>query len=333
MPAGKDIAETIPQAVYSSMTDSRIRDPGLPLRLAKKRARRESLTKDGRLTLLAVDHVARMVTSIGEDLLRMADRRDLLGRALRVIACSPFDGLLGSPDVIDELFILESSASRKFLDGKLIIGSANRGGLSGTAFELDDRITGFDAKGIARMRLDGGKFLLRMDPAEPASLRTLEYCVSFLRECEESGIPVFLELLPVIRKGGSLVVVRDTDTLARLVGVATALGNSSSRIWLKLPYVGDFATVAKATTCPILLLGGVVGGGVDELFGQIAEALRAGPNVRGVLMGRNVLYPKSGDPRGMAFAVNAMVHHGADVEKAKRVLERESWKKCGVFDG
>ena len=152
-----------------------------------------------------------MVTSIGEDPLRMADRRDLLGRALRVVACSPFDGLLGSPDIIDELFALEGAASKKFLDRKLLIGSANRGGLSGTVFELDDRVTGFDAKGIARMKLDAGKFLLRMDPDDQASLRTLEYCVSFLRECEELGIPVFLELLPVTRKEGRPVVVRDAD--------------------------------------------------------------------------------------------------------------------------
>ena len=334
MPAGRgDLAETIPQAVYSSITDSRVGDPGLPLRLAEKRVRRKALTKDGKLTLLAVDHVARMVTSIGEDPLRMADRRDLLGRALRVVACSPFDGLLGSPDIIDELFALEGAASKKFLDRKLLIGSANRGGLSGTVFELDDRVTGFDAKGIARMKLDAGKFLLRMDPDDQASLRTLEYCVSFLRECEELGIPVFLELLPVTRKEGRPVVVRDADILSKLVGVASALGNSSSRLWLKLPYVDDFGKVAKATTCPILLLGGESSGGGDELFVQMAEALRAGPNVRGVLMGRSILYPKNGDPRGMAFAIDAIVHDGAKVEEARRVLERESWKKCDLFHG
>jgi len=314
------------------MTDFRVRDPELTTRLAKKRVRRESLTKDGKLTLLAVDHAARMVTSIGDNPLKMADRRDLLARTLRVMACSQFDGLLGSPDVIDELFLLQRQSSKRFLDRKVLIGSANRGGLSGTTFELDDRVTGYDAKGLASMSLDGGKFLLRIDPEDKSSLKTLEYCAAFVRECREFDIPVFLELLPVTRKDRRLTVVREASTLAKLVGVATALGSSSSRLWLKLPYVEDFATVAKATTCPILVLGGDTKG-TDELFSQILAAMGAGPNVRGVLMGRNILYPEEGDPRGMAFAIDALVRHGAGVDEAKRVMERESWKKCELFDG
>ncbi len=314
------------------MTDLRVRDPGLPTRLAKRRVRREALAKDGKLTLLAVDHTARMVTSIGDDPLRMADRRDLLARTLRVMGCSSFDGLLGSPDVVDDLFLLQKQASKRFLDRKVLIGSANRGGLSGATFEMDDSVTGYDAKGIASMRLDGGKFLLRIDPEDEASLKTLEYCTTFVRECQELDIPVFLEALPVARRDGRLTVVRDAGTLAKLVGVATALGSSSSRLWLKLPYVEDFAKVAKATTCPILVLGGDAKE-VDVLFSQILSAMESGPNVRGVLMGRNILYPEEGDPRGMAFAIDAIVRHGAGVNEAKQVMEKESWKKCELFDG
>ena len=37
----------------------------------------------------------------------------------------------------------------------------NRGGLSGTAFEMDDRFTGYDAETtVCRMGFDGGKMLL-----------------------------------------------------------------------------------------------------------------------------------------------------------------------------
>jgi DhnA family fructose-bisphosphate aldolase class Ia len=331
LPSRRDLTGIIPQAVYATITDSRVKEPELPSRLAKKRVRREMLTKDGKLTLLAVDHTARMVTSIGDDPLRMADRRDLLGRTLRVMACSSFDGLLGSPDVIDELFLLQSKASKRFLDRKVLIGSSNRGGLSGASFELDDRVTGYDAKGMARMRLDGGKFLLRIDPEDDASLKTMEYCAAFVRDCQRFDIPVFLELLPVARKDGRLTVVRDASVLSKLVGVATAIGSSSSRLWLKLPYVEDFAKVAKATTCPILVLGGDTKG-TEELFSQILEAMGAGPNVRGVLMGRNILYPQDGDPRGMAFAIDALVRHGAGVSEATRAMERESWKKCELFD-
>ncbi|HEV2226740.1 MAG TPA: hypothetical protein VGR56_08055 [Nitrososphaerales archaeon] len=332
MPPQRYLSETIPKSVYSAMTDLRVKEPDLPSRLAKKRIRRTTLTKDGKLTLLAVDHTARMVTSIGDDPLRMADRRELLARTLRVMACSNFDGLLGSPDVIDDLFLLQRQASKKFLDRKVLIGSANRGGLSGAMFEMDDTVTGYDPRGIASMGLDGGKFLLRIDPEDEASLKTLGYCAAFVRGCQELGIPVFLEALPVARKDGHPTMVRDASTLAKLVGVVTALGSTSSRLWLKLPYVEDFAKVAKATTCPILVLGGDAKE-TDVLFSQILSAMEAGPNVRGVLMGRNILYPEQGDPRGMAFAIDALVRRGAGVSGAKQVMEKESWKKCEPFDG
>ena len=45
----------------------------------------------------------------------------------------------------------------------------NRGGLAGTAFEIDDRFTGYDADQIVAMGFDAGKMLLRIDPADAAT--------------------------------------------------------------------------------------------------------------------------------------------------------------------
>lgn len=326
------MAGNLPAKVYSAVTDLRLNDPGLPLRLARARQRRRSLTTDGKLALLAADHVARMVTSIEGDALRMAGRRDLLARVLRIVACSPLDGVLASPDLMDELFIVQSLSKAKFLARKLLIGSTNRGGLSGAVFELDDRLTGYSAKGIARMKLDGAKFLLRVDPSRIESLQTLELCSSLARECGALGIPFFLELLPVAMKEGGVTVEKDAEKLAKLVGVASALGDSSTRIWLKLPYVEGFEAVASATTCPILILGGEAKEDPEGLFQETWDAMRAGPNVRGVLTGRNILCPKGSDPRGMAFAIDAIVHHGATPARAMKVMHKESWKECSLFN-
>src|SRR5947208_9378426 len=52
------------------------------------------------------------------------------------------------------------------------------------------------------------------------------------------------------------VVVKTAEALARLAGVASALGDSSRYLWLKLPYCEDYEVVARSTTLPILLLGG-----------------------------------------------------------------------------
>jgi hypothetical protein len=50
----------------------------------------------------------------------------------------------------------------------VIIGSMNRGGLAGSAFEMDDRFTAYDAESIAAMGYEGGKMLLRIDADDQA---------------------------------------------------------------------------------------------------------------------------------------------------------------------
>jgi hypothetical protein len=59
--------------------------------------------------------------------------------------------------VVEELLLLG------VLDGKVVIGSMNRGGLDGATWTMDDRFTGYDAASIAACRLEGGKMLLRID--------------------------------------------------------------------------------------------------------------------------------------------------------------------------
>ena len=76
------------------------------------------------------------------------------------------NGVLGSADVLEDLLLLGA------LDGKVVIGSMNRGGLADTVFEIDDRFTGYDAAAVGRMGFDGGKMLMRIDPDDPASAAT-----------------------------------------------------------------------------------------------------------------------------------------------------------------
>jgi DhnA family fructose-bisphosphate aldolase class Ia len=327
-----DPLQFLPLSAYSKITDLRVARPGLPARLLTERTRRR-MARDGRLTLLAADHPARMVTGIREEPLRMGARQEFLSRILRVVACSPFDGLLGTADVIEEVVLL-SSLSRKgvgLLGGKLLIGSSNRGGLAGSSFELDDRVTGYDVDGAAEVKLDGVKFLLRFDPSDRDSLDTLSYCVDIVRKCAALKMPIFIEPLPVVRKEGRVVTENDRVKLIKLVGVVSGLGSSSSNIWLKLPYCDGFDQVAAATTLPILLLGGEASDDLSGLLKQIESAMHAGPNVRGVLMGRNLLYPSGDDPLPLAMAVNSMVHEGTGAGEAMESLGRWSGKDLDIF--
>lgn len=328
-----EAARFIPGSVYSRITDLRIKQPGLARKLLAERSRRRLITKDGKLALVAADHPARMVTGIREDPLRMGRRQELLSRVLRVIACSPFDGVLGTADVINDLAVL-SSLSRKggaLIDGRLLIGSVNRGGIAGSSFELDDRVTGYDVKGAVQAGLDGVKFLLRFDPNDSGSLDTLSYCVGVLRECAAAKMPLFVEPLPVVRRDGKVMTDNDKGKLVKLVGVVSGLGSSSANVWLKLPYCEGFGEVARATTLPILLLGGEASDDVRGLLAQIESAMKSAPNVRGVMMGRNLLYPPGGDPLPLAMAIDSIVHEGLKVDEVMNMMNGWAGRFLDVF--
>src|SRR5258705_8159581 len=135
---------------------------------AAARRRRPLLGADGRLMIVAADHPARGALGVRAAADAMADREELLHRLVASLARPGVDGVLGTPDILEDLLLLGA------LDGKIVIGSMNRGGLQGAAFELDDRFTAYDAATIAAMGFDGGKMLTRIDPADTGTVATLE---------------------------------------------------------------------------------------------------------------------------------------------------------------
>lgn len=312
--------EYFPDALLARLTETRVSDPDFALRAAGERTRRKRLAPTGRLNILAADHPARNVTRVGSDPLAMADRRDYLARILRVLASARVDGVMGTMDILEDLLaidgFLRAAGAPVLLDGRVLIASMNRGGLAGSSWELDDPVTGASAAVCQEWRLDGAKLLLRVDEREPASLKTLTACAQAINECSARALPLFLEPLPVTRTEKGYVVVKTCDALARLAGVASALGESSRYLWLKLPHCDGYETVARATTLPILLLGGESAGDSSPFLRQLGSAMAAGPNVRGALVGRNVLYPGDEDPMAMAEAAGGIVHENWPVDAA-----------------
>jgi hypothetical protein len=312
--------QVLPETLISRLVDKRIADPDFPWRAAQLRRRRSSFAPDGRLCLLAADHPGRRVTAAGSDPLAMADRRDYLARILRVLASRRVDGVMATMDILEDLLTLDGlrreAGFAPLLDGRLLVASLNRGGLAGAVWELDDPITGPTAATCAAWRLDGAKMLLRVADDDPGSLKTLLACAQAITEANRHGLRFFLEPLPAVREAGSLRILKTPEALARLAGVASALGDSSRNLWLKLPYCDGYERVARATTCPILLLGGETAGSAEPFLRQVHAALPAGPNVRGALAGRNVLYPGSDDPLAVAEALGGMIHESWTVEEA-----------------
>lgn len=312
--------EFLTDAAMARLTEIRVTDPECAWRAAQARHRRKALVPAGKLNILAADHPARRVTKVGDNAIAMADRQDYLGRIVRVLMSDGIDGLMATMDILEDLLILDAclreAGGVSLLDGKVLIGSLNRGGLAGSCWELDDPLTGPSPSTCADWRLDGAKLLLRIADDDAGSLKTMLASAQAINECNSLRLPMFLEPLPVVRKESGWSVVKESAALARIAGVASALGDSSRYLWLKLPYCPGYETVARSTSLPILLLGGESARNPAPFLGELASAMEAGPNVRGALVGRNVLYPGDEDPLAMACAVGGIIHKEWTVDQA-----------------
>ncbi len=310
-----------PESIFRMITDVRVSDPSVIGKSAQRRKRREKLTLDGKLAILACDHPARRVTKSGDDPVGMGNRLEFLTRILRVVVNHDFDGVMATTDIIEDLLILDQlfleSGGQSFLDNKVLLGCMNRGGLSGTSFEMDDRFTSFTADSIHSLRLDGAKMMFRLDSTDSRSLDTIEACARAIKELNKYSLPAFLEAFSVERTENGYKTLKTAEELIRTIGVATALGDSSRGIWLKIPYCDGFDRVSKATSFPILMLGGESLGDPTGLLEEVSNGIAAGKNVRGALVGRNVLYPGPEDPFAVAGAVSRIVHQGYSLDKAR----------------
>jgi DhnA family fructose-bisphosphate aldolase class Ia len=167
-------------------------------------------------------------------------------------------------------------------------------------------------KRIKEMNLDGAKLLWRWVPGgeknDRYALETLERVAKAVEELAELKLPAFVEPLPVLKTETGYKTDLRTDNIIKAVGVASGLGYYTGHVWLKIPYCEDFARVAKASTFPILLLGGESTGKPSGTIEDFVRGLGAGPNIRGALVGRNVLFCGDDDPAAIAEAIYLVVH-------------------------
>ena len=264
-----------PRPLTDAVTEIRATDPGRIGRALAQRPRAD-LAGAGRLMVIACDHPARGALGAGERPLAMADREDLLQRCMTALSRPGVNGFLGTAEIIEDLTLLGA------LDGKLVWGSMNRIGLQGASFEMDDRFGAYDADGIEASHLDGGKMLTRINYADP-----------FISQWE----------------GGRIVNDLSEEAVIRSICIAQALGRSSAHTWLKLPCVSGPASMRRvmaSTSLPSLILGGEVSADPEATRASWAAALEL-PNVRGLVVGRSLLYPGNDDVDAAVDAAVALL--------------------------
>jgi hypothetical protein len=286
---------------FASLCDTRAYRPASIADAYAARTRRSELTRGGVLFIVAADHTARGMVGVGSNPAAMADRRSMIDRLLTALENPRVDGVLASADIMDDLVLLGA------LEGRVAVGTMNRGGLAGTTWGLDDRFTAYDTAHMVAQRLDAGKMLLRIHDQEAGTLPTLHACSQAVQELADHQMMAMVEPIPYTTDaGGKHVWLHDDDQLIRAVGISAALGGSSAYNWLKIQATAAIAQVARVTNQPLLLLGGDPGPDPARTFALWEEGL-AQPTVRGLVVGRALLYPGDGDVAGAVERAAALV--------------------------
>jgi DhnA family fructose-bisphosphate aldolase class Ia len=300
---GTDLLDNAPLCrSYAEVTDLRSRDPeAIGRALAGRRRRSAFLPEDGRLMLVAADHPARGALAAQGRPTAMHNRRDMLDRLQTALARPGVDGLLATADVAEDLLLLGA------LEDKIVVASMNRGGLAGSTFELDDRMTGYDVAGVVAARFDAAKMLNRIDLDDAGTVAMLETAGRTVTELARAGVVAMLEPFLSRRVDGRVVNDLSAEAVIKSVHIAQGLGATSAFSWLKLPVVDGMERVMEATTLPTLLLGGDPSSRPEETYASWRSALTL-PSVRGLVIGRTLLYPLDDDVEAAVDTAVSLVH-------------------------
>ncbi len=241
--------------------------------------------------ILAADHRARGVLTV-------EPYRDYLG-ALRA-ALPHCDGILASAQPLGDL-----AASGALERRHRTYLSLNRTGLSGSAFELDDRLVASVAR-AAQEGWTGVKLMTRIDLADPAGAGALALLGQVLEEARGAGLGALVE--PVVWRDGAMAA--DTDSIVYAAVVAHDLGAPLLKVPVPAVAPGParieaVGRVVASVGVPVLFLGGPRGEvGGQRVLAEAADVMAGGGS--GMAIGRTVY--QDPDPGAVAAALARLVH-------------------------
>ena len=165
----------------------------------------------------------------------------------------------------------------------------------------------------------GVKFMIRLNPMDERSKYTVRYCAEAVNAAESAGLPIFIEALYVETTETGFTMKTDSESLCKVVGVVGALGCRASGKWIEVPLNHEYAVPTAATTCPVLVVPDEVKSEPIEVVEEYTKEIGISSNIRGILLGRNVMYNES-DPLPIAEAIADIWHKGGNAE--------ENYKRC-----
>jgi len=248
--------------------------------------------------VLAADHRARGIVTVE----RYSDYVRVVSACL-----AHTDGLIASVQPLGDL-----TASGALSPAHQVYLSANRTGLYGTSFQIDDRLV-VSLERAAALGVAGVKLMTRIDRADPRTADALALLARVLEEALALGLDVMVEAL-AWADGRFL---RDPDDIVLAAVVAHDMGSPLLKVPVPDVPAGAarrdaVARIVASVGAPVLFLGGPGGdedGGPAEarrqMLDEVADVMAGGG--AGMAMGRR-LY-RDPDP-GQATKLVAEAVHG-----------------------
>jgi len=131
-------------------------------------------------------------------------------------------------------------------------------------------------------------------------------------DCDSLGVPLLAMMYP---RGKKIRDEHDPEAVAHAARLGAELGADL----IKTNYTGDMETfkkVVESCPVPVIIAGGPKAKTSRDVLQMVYDSVKAGG--AGVSIGRNVFQHK--DPTAMVKALSAIVHRGASVDEALRII-------------
>jgi fructose-bisphosphate aldolase/2-amino-3,7-dideoxy-D-threo-hept-6-ulosonate synthase len=131
-------------------------------------------------------------------------------------------------------------------------------------------------------------------------------------DCDKYSVPLLAMMYP---RGPKI----QNEHAVEVVAHAARLGAELGADIVKTNYTGDIKTfkeVVQGCHVPVIIAGGPKVETVQEVLQMVYDSTKAGGS--GLSIGRNVFQHEN--PTLMVKALSAIVHHGASVERALKIL-------------
>lgn len=131
-------------------------------------------------------------------------------------------------------------------------------------------------------------------------------------ECETFGLPLLAMMYP---RGPKIQNEHEVSVVAHAARIGAELGADI----IKTNYTGNidtFKTVIESCPAPVVIAGGPKCKSLEEILQTTHDSMKAG--AAGLSIGRNVFQCEK--PTQIARALHAIVHEGASVEQALKIL-------------